>query len=106
LQDRRIKLSDPEQAEQLAQRLKAQGNLSALTPDHWLIIRDYLLDRQDLLVSAKSQTSQRLADQVKIVIQLPETVNPSPEILLEAVYLACQDSFPRRWPDQQNRGND
>ena len=87
----RLTLSHPDQAKQLAQQLAVQSQLEQLTPDHWLIIRDYLLTRQDLLAEAKTQTSQRLAYQVKTLIQLPDGLSDtSPEVLLEAVYLACQ----------------
>lgn len=88
----RLKLFYPDQAAQLAQQLRTQSQLNRLTPDHWLVIQDYLLTRQDLLAAAKTQTSQRLAEQVKTLIQLPEDLSDtSPEVLLEAVYLACRE---------------
>jgi uncharacterized RDD family membrane protein YckC len=95
----RLKLSYPDQAAQLAQQLRAQSQLGQLTPDHWLVIRDYLLTRQELLAGAKTQTSQRLAHQVKTLIHLPDGLSDtSPEVLLEAVYLAGQepDNNPNR----------
>jgi uncharacterized RDD family membrane protein YckC len=94
LGDRRLKLRYPEQAEIVARRLITQGNLGLLTPDHWLVIRDYLRNRPDLLARAKTETSQRLAKQVITLLQLSEEdANNAPDILLEAVYVACQDAI-------------
>lgn len=91
-QRQHLTLAYPEQAEALAQRLKTQSDLDLLTPDHWLVIRDYLFSRQELLASAKTETSQRLANQVSTLIQLPDgLVVPSPDVFLEAVYLACRE---------------
>jgi hypothetical protein len=87
-------LSYPEQAQALAQRLKADGNLHLLTPDHWLVIHDYLIHRHGLLASAKIETSQRLAKQVSTLLQLPDldgVAKPSSEVLLEAVYWANRE---------------
>lgn len=88
----RLKLQQPEQAKILAAELEQCPGLERITADHWLVIRDYLLRRGDLLPKARQQAEARLASQVKDRLRLtaPLADNP-PEVLLEAVYLACQD---------------
>lgn len=88
----RLKLNKPEEARALATKLQALADLDRITVDHWLIIRDYLVSRRDLLPDARKKAQARLAQQIQSRIKLPLGLGEiTTEVLLEAVYLACQD---------------
>ena len=87
----RLKLHKPEEARVLATKLQALDDLDRITADHWLVIRDYLLSRGDLLPEARKKAQTRLAQQIQSRIELPPGLGEiTTEVLLEGVYLACQ----------------
>lgn len=84
-------------ANQVANQLSDLADLSQLTPDDFLVIRAYLTRRTQMKKEAKSQVSLQLARQAKQIIQL-ETLpaDMSPDVFLEAVYLAYQQQTNQR----------
>ncbi|HEY9810238.1 MAG TPA: RDD family protein [Halomicronema sp.] len=85
-------LSEP--AQKLSPKLIEVANISALLPDDFAIIREYLQRRKKMKPQAKDELSRQLAAQVKTIISLdkiPDKV--SAEQFLEAVYLAYQQQF-------------
>jgi uncharacterized RDD family membrane protein YckC len=82
-------ISEP--AKQLAQELPQMADVSQLLPDDFAAIREYLQRRGGMLPKAKVDLSLQLARQVRTIIaleKLPEGLTP--DIFLEAVYLAYQ----------------
>ncbi|MBF2007701.1 MAG: RDD family protein [Chlorogloeopsis fritschii C42_A2020_084] len=80
-----------EQAKLLCQELLETANISAMLPDDFAIIREYLLRRKGMSQKGRDAVALRLAKQVKTIINLdksPEGV--SPDVFLEAIYLAYQ----------------
>jgi hypothetical protein len=62
-----------------------------LLPDDFAVIRDYLQRRGELSPKARSEVNLQLARQVKEVILLEKVPpNTTPDLFLEAVYLAYQ----------------
>ena len=79
------------QAEQLAKQLPALADLSLLLPDDFATIREYLRRREGMIHNAKFDLSQKIANQIKNIINLkdwPEDVTP--DEFLEAVYIVYQ----------------
>lgn len=88
----RLKLNKPEEARALATKLQTLDDLDRITADHWLVIRDYLRSRGDLLPEARKKAQTRLAQQIQSRLELPPGLGEiTTEVLLEGVYLACQD---------------
>lgn len=88
----RLQLQQPKQAKILAAELAQWPGLERITADHWLVIRDYLLQRGDLLPRARKQAEVRLANQLQDRLRLTSPLaDTPPDVLLEAVYLACQN---------------
>lgn len=86
---RSLVLSD--QAEAIATRLHQEAQVFQLTPDDFVVIRDYLHRRSLMDAGARSELGYTLARQVKEIItleQLPQ--NMTPDMFLEATYLAYQ----------------
>lgn len=83
------------QAADLAMQLvQSKADLSQLLPDDFAVIREYLQRRRAMAPKARAQLSLQLAEQVKGIIaleKLPAAVTP--DVFLEAVYLAYQQSF-------------
>ncbi|MBH8576936.1 RDD family protein [Nostocaceae cyanobacterium CENA369] len=80
-----------EQAKTLYEYLLQITDLSPLLPDDFAIIREYLQRRGAMSAKARTTLAQQLAQQVKAIIdldKLPENV--SPDVFLEAIYLAYQ----------------
>ena len=79
-------------ANSLADKLLAKADLSLLLPDDFAVIREYLQRRGDMTAQAKEQLSQKLSQRIEQVLVLDEKlgVTVSPEVFLEAVYLAYQ----------------
>ena len=80
-----------EEAQNLADWLQTEADLSRLLPDDFAVIREYLQRREGMTREAKYELSRRLARQVKDIIALealPQKV--SANVFLEAVYLAYQ----------------
>jgi uncharacterized RDD family membrane protein YckC len=78
-------------SQQIAQTLLESEHLRNLTPDQYLIIRDFLQHRQDLAPEPRLRSASKLAEQVKAVV-MPAPASPELKIgdedFLEAVYLA------------------
>jgi uncharacterized RDD family membrane protein YckC len=82
------------QAEATAEKLLQSANISLLLPDDFAVIREYLQRRSLMDKKARSQLSLTLARQVKEVVEL-ETLpaEMTPDLFLEAIYLAYQRQF-------------
>ncbi len=79
------------QAQDLANQLQIDADLSRMLPEDFAIIREYLQRRQVMTPKAQSEVSKQLADQIKEIIVLetiPQKVTAN--VFLEAVYLAYQ----------------
>ncbi|NWF62182.1 MAG: RDD family protein [Fischerella sp.] len=80
-----------EQATLISEQLLQTAHISAMLPDDFAVIREYLLRRDGMSSKARGSVALRLAKQVKAIInleELPESV--SPDVFLEAIYLAYQ----------------
>ncbi len=80
-----------EQARSLYEHLLQIADLSPLLPDDFAVIREYLQRRSAMASKARIALALQLAQQVKAIIDLenlPENVTP--DVFLEAVYLAYQ----------------
>lgn len=94
-EDRAIAEADvtlSESSHLLKHQLLERANLSALLPDDFAIIREYLQRRNQLTIEARGTIARQLATQVKQAI-MEGSLNQkvSAEEFLEAVYLAYQD---------------
>lgn len=79
------------QAQELAAQLPQIANLSQLLPDDFATIREYLQRRAAMEPKAKADLSLNLARQVREIISLEKLpAGLTPDIFLEAVYLAYQ----------------
>ncbi|MEB3181026.1 MAG: RDD family protein [Nostocaceae cyanobacterium] len=87
----RANISISEPAKSLSDQLLELADISALLPDDFAVIREYLLRRGTMAKKAKTDLSLQLAKQVKSVISLQKLPNRvTPDVFLEAVYLAYQ----------------
>ncbi|MDY6785335.1 MAG: RDD family protein [Cyanobacteriota bacterium] len=80
-----------EQAREFGDRLLQTADLSALPPDDFAAIREYLQRRSDLLPDAKKQISLQLARNAReclAIAQIPKGITA--DLFLEAVYWAYQ----------------
>ncbi|MCT7983361.1 RDD family protein [Laspinema sp. A4] len=85
-----------ESAHLLKNQVVERANLSALLPDDFAIIREYLQRRTQLTSEARGKIGRQLATQVKqVILQEPLPQKVSAEEFLEAVYLAYQDQRSR-----------
>lgn len=75
-------------ANELAHQLLQQADITQLLPDDFAVICEYLQRRKAMSPKAKEQLSFQLAQQVEniITLKIPPTVTP--DVFLEAVYLA------------------
>jgi uncharacterized RDD family membrane protein YckC len=81
-----------EEARSLADDLLRTANISALLPDDFAVIREYLQRRYSLDSRAKSDLSLQLARQARDLIGLQDLpFQMTPDLFLEAVYLAYQE---------------
>lgn len=86
-----LKVSDT--AQEIAERLLGEANLSTLLPDDFAVIREYLQRRTVLETNAKRKLSLQLAQQIQAIIHLEKLpYDMSADHFLEAVYLAYQRS--------------
>ena len=77
--------------ELMSQLLQSKAEFSQILPDDFAVIREYLQRRKAMSQQAKEKLSLELAKQIKRIIvleKLPQAVTP--DIFLEAVYLAYQ----------------
>ena len=80
-----------DKAQDLANQLQIEADLSRMLPEDFAVIREYLQRREVMTSGAKTELSKQLADQIKEIIALdkvPQKV--SANVFLEAVYLAYQ----------------
>lgn len=86
-------ITTSEQANSVGEQLLQTANLSAMLPDDFAVIRLYLLRRNTMKSKARDSVSLRLAHQLLPILNLehiPESITP--DMFLEAVYLAYQES--------------
>ncbi|AFY46487.1 putative membrane protein/domain protein [Nostoc sp. PCC 7524] len=84
-----------EQAKSFYEELSQITDLSILLPDDFAVISEYLKRRSAMSHKARNALALKLAQQLQAILniqQLPEKV--SPDVLLEAVYLAYRN---REW---------
>ena len=83
-------------AKDLAIQLRIEADIENLLPEDFATIRDYLQRRKQTILKDQHQLSQKLASQVKEIINLEKIPdNYSHNQFLEAVYLAYQQTFSR-----------
>jgi uncharacterized RDD family membrane protein YckC len=81
---------DP-QAQNIAQQMLQAADLSLLLPDDFAVVREYLRRRSKMNRKAREETANRLAIDIKAILKIEQTFTDiSPDILLEATYLAYQ----------------
>ncbi len=86
-----LKLSNDATA--LANHLLEKGNLSAILPDDFAVVREYLQRRPHLDPQAKRSLCLKLAKELQEIIQLENLpYNMSADLFLEALYIAYQRS--------------
>jgi uncharacterized RDD family membrane protein YckC len=84
-----------EQAQDFANQLQIEADLSRMLPEDFAIIREYLQRRQIMTNEAKNRVSKQLADQIKAIIALEKVPHKiTANVFLEAVYLAYQQQSP------------
>lgn len=83
-----------QQAQDLAQQLlEGSTDISQLLPNDFAVIREYLQRRKAMTPKAREQLSLQLAQQAQAIIKLEKLPTAyTPDIFLEAVYLAYQQS--------------
>lgn len=84
-------LTISEQAKSVSEQLLQIADLSAILPDDFAVIREYLVRRSAMLAKARASVALRLAKDIQAMIHLekiPEAVTP--DVFLEAIYLAYQ----------------
>jgi uncharacterized RDD family membrane protein YckC len=84
------------EAQSLADQLLQSADFSQVLPDDFAVVREYLQRRSLMSPAAKVDTSLRLAQQVKSILNL-ETLpfDMKPDLFLEGVYLAYQQQSGR-----------
>ncbi|MER3493944.1 MAG: hypothetical protein C4323_17525 [Mastigocladus sp. ERB_26_2] len=86
-------LTISEQAKPISEQLLQTADISAMLPDDFAVIREYLLRRDGMAAKARSSVALQLARQVKAIINLEKVPeNVSPDLFLEAIYLSYQQS--------------
>ena len=87
-------LTISEEGKLASERLLDIADLSAMLPDDFTIIREYLLRRGKMTLKAKALVSLQLVNQLLPIIKLEKIPDKlTPDIFLEAVYLMYQQSF-------------
>ncbi|WP_017316403.1 RDD family protein [Mastigocladopsis repens] len=84
-------LTVSEQAKSVSEQLLQIADLSAMLPDDFAVIREYLHRRSAMAATARASVALQLAKDVKAIIHLekiPEAITP--DVFLEAIYLAYQ----------------
>ncbi|MBD2358420.1 RDD family protein [Tolypothrix sp. FACHB-123] len=86
-------LNISDQAKLLYEELMQIADLSALLPDDFAVIREYLQRRNGMSPRAKSSLSLKLSQQVQAIINLEQIpVSVAPDVFLEAIYLAYKQT--------------
>jgi len=79
----------------ISETLMDKTNIEALTPDQFLTLRDFLGYRSRLAVGMRSQTTTKLANQIRQLLgpnNQPLSLGIDDLELVEATYLACQQA--------------
>ena len=82
-------------AEKIAESLTANTNLKTITPDQFLILRDFLGYRSQLAAGMRSQITTKLAHQIRQLLGQNDqsiTFGIDDLDLVEATYLACRQT--------------
>lgn len=86
-----LTISEP--AKLVHEELKQIADFSALLPDDFAVIREYLQRRNGMSARAKSSLSLKLSQQVQAIINLEQMpVGVAPDVFLEAIYLAYKQT--------------
>jgi uncharacterized RDD family membrane protein YckC len=83
-----------EKAKFFSEELLHIADLSAMLPDDFAVIREYLYRRGAMAPKARHSVALRLSQDVKAIIhleQVPEDIIP--DVFLEAIYLAYQRNY-------------
>jgi uncharacterized RDD family membrane protein YckC len=84
------------EAQPLADQLLQTVDMTKLLPDDFAVVREYLQRRSLMSPAAKSETSLRLARQVKDILAMEALpFDMKPDLFLEGVYLAYQQQSAR-----------
>lgn len=94
-EERRAKNADQfaisDQAQAVANELLEDTNISALLPDDFAVVKEYLKRRKVMEANAKLELSRKLGLQLKELITLEQMpMGVDSDLFLEAVYLAYQ----------------
>ncbi|ELR98378.1 RDD family protein [Gloeocapsa sp. PCC 73106] len=82
------------ETQQLAEIIQQRTEVSQLLPEEFATIREYLQRRRDLTSVARNSIGYKLADRVMKLLGLETIPNQAtPELFLEAVYLAYQRTW-------------
>jgi uncharacterized RDD family membrane protein YckC len=87
-------LTISEKAQFLSEELQQIADLSAMLPDDFAIIREYLFRRGTMAPMARTSVALRLAKDLQAIThleQVPE--DTTPDVFLEAIYLAYQKNY-------------
>ncbi|MDF5729587.1 MAG: RDD family protein [Rhizonema sp. PD38] len=89
-----VNLTISEEAKLASEQLLDNTDLSAMLPDDFTIIREYLLRRGEMTSKAKALVSLQLVNQLLPIIKLEKIpYHLTPDVFLEAIYLVYQQSF-------------
>jgi uncharacterized RDD family membrane protein YckC len=89
--EKKSSLNIGNEAASLASHLEINGDISQLLPEDFAIIKEYLERKEEMLIEARKEISNRLANQAKEIIKLEKVPNNvSANLFLEAIYLAYQ----------------
>ncbi len=92
------KLVLSEAANSVCENLLQVADLSPMLPDDFAVIREYLIRRNIMSEKARASLSLELTRQVQSIIKLENFDNHvSPDVFLEAIYLAYQRVGSREW---------
>jgi uncharacterized RDD family membrane protein YckC len=92
------KLVLSEAANSVCDNLLQVADLSPMLPDDFAVIREYLIRRNIMSEKARASLSLELTRQVQAIIKLENLSNNiSPDVFLEAIYLAYQRGGSREW---------
>ncbi len=84
-----ITIPDQPRADQVADVILETANFNLMTPDYFAVIRDYLNRRSQFSVKARETVSLRLAQQLKVRLDLEALpFDMTANLFLEGVYLA------------------
>ncbi|MBW4632595.1 MAG: RDD family protein [Iphinoe sp. HA4291-MV1] len=84
-------LTVSEQAKSVSDQLLQIADLSAMLPEDFAVIREYLHRRRAMSTKARASVALQLAQDVKAIIHLENILEAvTPDVFLEAIYLTYQ----------------